>query len=60
MQTMHAHLSVSEAAHELGVSADTIRRWDKAGRLKSFRTPTNHRRFLRADIEALREGGRSA
>lgn len=47
------HLPVSAAAALIGISADTLRRWDKAGRITSFRTPTGHRRFRRADVEAL-------
>jgi excisionase family DNA binding protein len=58
MQTKHAspseeHLPVSAAAALIGISADTLRRWEKAGRISSFRTPTGHRRFSRADVLAL-------
>ncbi|MCV7230720.1 MerR family DNA-binding transcriptional regulator [Mycolicibacterium komossense] len=58
MQTKHAssggdRLSVGEAASLLGVSADTLRRWEKAGRITSLRTPVGHRRYNRADVEAL-------
>lgn len=58
MQSKHPannadHLRVSEAAALIGVSADTLRRWEKAGRVASFRTPTGHRRFRRDDVEAL-------
>ncbi|SKT96122.1 MerR family transcriptional regulator [Mycobacteroides abscessus] len=49
----HAYLSVGEAAGLLGISADTLRRWEKSGRIASLRTPTNHRRFRAEDIEAL-------
>ena len=37
----------------LGVTVGTIRRWDKDGRISSFRTPTGHRRFRRDDVLAL-------
>jgi DNA (cytosine-5)-methyltransferase 1 len=47
---MTSLLSVNEAAIELGVSADTIRRWDKKGLIKSQRSDNNHRLF---SIEAL-------
>lgn len=47
------HLRVGEAAALIGVSADTLRRWEKSGRISSFRTPTGHRRFRRDDVEAL-------
>ncbi|MBN7389383.1 MerR family transcriptional regulator [Mycobacteroides abscessus] len=49
----HAYLSVGEAAELLGISTDTLRRWEKAGRIQSCRTPTNHRRFNRAKVEEL-------
>lgn len=46
-------LSVGEAAYLLGISTDTLRRWEKAGRISSLRTPTGHRRYDRAAVEAL-------
>lgn len=49
----HAYLSVGEAAELLGISTDTLRRWEKAGRIQSCRTPTNHRRFELSEIMAL-------
>ncbi len=54
------HLSVGAAAALIGISADTLRRWEKHGRIASFRTPTGHRRFRRADIEALLTAGDAA
>jgi molybdopterin-binding protein len=47
-------LTIGEAAAELGVSADTIRRWDKAGRIKTTRDERNRRRVPRKEIERLR------
>src|SRR3954468_12002583 len=46
-------LAVGEAAAELGVSADTIRRWDRAGRIKTTRDARNRRRVPRREIERL-------
>ncbi len=44
--------SISEAAHLLGVSIDTLRRWDRAGRLPSIRSgPRGHRFYSQSDIE---------
>lgn len=45
-------LSVGEAALVLHVSAQTIRRWHKLGRLPAVRTPGNQRRFRRFDVLA--------
>jgi excisionase family DNA binding protein len=47
------YVSVAEAAAEVGVHGDTIRRWADAGRLTAYRTPTGHRRFKVADVRAL-------
>lgn len=46
-------LTVSEAARIARLSVDTIRRYSDSGKLRSFRTPSNQRRFLRSDVEAL-------
>ncbi len=48
-------LAIGEAAAELGVSADTIRRWDRAGRIKTTRDQRNRRRVPRREIERLRK-----
>jgi len=34
-------LTVAEAAELLGVSASTLRNWDRAGKLKASRHPVN-------------------
>jgi len=45
-------LSISEAARLLGVSIDTLRRWDTSGRLTSIRSgPRGHRFYKQSDIE---------
>jgi molybdopterin-binding protein len=48
-----ADLTLGEAARALGVSVDTLRRWDRAGRLKTTRDARNHRRVPAAEIERL-------
>jgi molybdopterin-binding protein len=47
------NLTVGEAAKALGVSADTIRRWDRAGRLSTVRDVRNRRLVPRAEVERL-------
>ena len=37
------NLTLGEAAAAIGVSADTLRRWDRAGKLKTFRDERNRR-----------------
>lgn len=46
-------VSVGEAAFIVGVSVATIRRYESAGRLVCYRTPTNQRRYRRTDVAAL-------
>ncbi|MBN9374602.1 MAG: helix-turn-helix domain-containing protein [Cellulomonas sp.] len=58
MRTKHAAdhdelLSVGEAAELLAVHPDTLKRWERAGRIEALRTPTGHRRFRRRDVEHL-------
>ncbi|MGH2989230.1 MAG: TOBE domain-containing protein [Solirubrobacterales bacterium] len=48
-----ADLSLGDAARALGVSTDTLRRWDRAGRLKTTRDVRNRRRVPAAEVERL-------
>ncbi len=43
-------LSSSEAAYLLGVSTDTLRRWEKEGKINSSRTEGGHRSYDLTDI----------
>jgi len=38
-------VSIGKLAKELGVSRDTLRRWEAAGKISSERTPKGHRRY---------------
>ena len=38
-------VSIGKAAKELGVSRDTLRRWEAAGKIEVERTPNGHRRY---------------
>ena len=46
-------LTLGEAAKALGVSADTLRRWDRAGKLRATRDAQGRRRISQAEIERL-------
>ena len=46
-------LLLGEAATAVGVSADTLRRWDRAGKLRTVRDSANRRRVPRREIERL-------
>ncbi|MGN6217409.1 MAG: TOBE domain-containing protein [Solirubrobacterales bacterium] len=48
-------VGIGEAAKMLGVSTDTLRRWDKAGRIETTRDARNRRRVPVAEVERLRE-----
>jgi excisionase family DNA binding protein len=42
--------SIGVAAKQLGVSKDTLRRWEKAGKISSERTARGHRRYDLAQL----------
>jgi DNA (cytosine-5)-methyltransferase 1 len=48
---MNSLLTISDAAEKIGVSVDTIRRWEKKGLIKSLRDEHNYRLF---NIEEIR------
>jgi molybdopterin-binding protein len=48
------YYSVSEAAKALGISVDTLRRWDRAGRITAERDKGNRRVIAASEIERLR------
>jgi molybdopterin-binding protein len=48
-----ADLSLGEAARALGVSVDTLRRWDRAGKLRTVRDARNRRLVPEEEIERL-------
>ena len=47
-------LSAAEAARALGISVDTLRRWDRAGKLRVERDAANRRVVSAAEVERLR------
>ena len=44
-------ITISEAASILGVSIDTLRRWDKSGKLTSIKSTGGHRLYHRNQLE---------
>jgi molybdopterin-binding protein len=50
---MPENLTLGEAARAIGVSADTLRRWDRAGRLRTVRDARNRRLVPRHEVERL-------
>jgi molybdopterin-binding protein len=47
-------LSMGEAARAIGVSVDTLRRWDRAGKLRTRRDSGNRRQVPASEVERLR------
>ena len=43
-------LSIDEASKLLGVTKRTLRNWEKAGKIKPFRTLGGHRRYDREEL----------
>lgn len=48
-------MSIGEAARQVGVSRDTLRRWEKKGKLTPRRSPTNRRYYTQDQLETLLE-----
>jgi len=49
--------TASEAAQALGISLDTLRRWDRQGRIRVTRDAANRRLVSAREIDRLRGGG---
>jgi molybdopterin-binding protein len=52
-------LTAAEAARALGVSLDTLRRWDRAGKIRVERDAANRRVVPAVEIERLKGGAGS-
>ena len=48
--------SAGEAARRLGISLDTLRRWDREGRIRTTRDNANRRVIAATEIDRLRSG----
>jgi DNA (cytosine-5)-methyltransferase 1 len=54
MKKIDDYLQIKEASELLGVTATTLRNWEKKGKLLSHRHPINkYRLYKREDLEAL-------
>ncbi len=49
-------LTAAEAARALGISLDTLRRWDRAGKIRVERDAANRRVVPTSEVERLRGG----
>ena len=53
-ENLRDYLTVSEAADFLGVSAATLRNWDRAGKVRATRHPVNgYRLYRKEDLSNL-------
>ena len=43
-------------AEMLGISVKTLQRWDREGKLKAFRTPSNRRYYTDEHLKVYNEG----
>jgi|SRR5687767_5959488 molybdopterin-binding protein len=50
---MPRHIPAGEAARRLGISLDTLRRWDREGRIRTERDSANRRVVPVAELERL-------
>ena len=50
------NLTAAEAARALGISLDTLRRWDRAGKIRVERDHANRRVVPASEVERLRGG----
>jgi excisionase family DNA binding protein len=49
-------MTSAQVAKAFGVDVKSVPRWAKAGKIRSFRTPGGHRRYLRGEVQALMDG----
>ena len=57
---MPRNYTAREAAQRLGISLDTLRRWDKSGRVRTERDERNRRVVPATEVERLRAESRSS
>ena len=51
MDNLKDYMTIKEAAQYLGVSTDTLRRWDRSGKVRAIRHPVNrYRLYVREEL----------
>ena len=53
LMSSRKYVSIKEAGQILGVHTETLRRWERTGKIKCERTPGGTRRFLLTDIQTF-------
>lgn len=48
-------LSIGSAANYLSVSIDTLRRWDKSGKLRANKSPGGHRYYSKLSLNLYKQ-----
>ena len=56
---MEQLINIKQAAQMLGVHKQTLREWDRSGKLRAVRTKGGHRRYRLSDIQK-EMGGKNA
>jgi len=46
-------MTITEYANIFGVTTDTVRKWERNGKIKPLRTSGGHRRFTEEDVSAI-------
>lgn len=58
MESEKQWFSIGEAAEYLGISKDTLRRWEKAGKIQTARSPTNRRYYTKKQLDEIISQGK--
>lgn len=53
-------MSIGKAAKYLGVSRDSLRRWEKKGKIKAIRSPSNRRYYTKKQLDEVMSGKRKS
>ena len=56
MSDKNSWLSIGQAAAYLGISRDTLRRWEKKGKIKVGRSPSNRRYYTKNQLDQAMMG----